>query len=241
MKHAKAWPMHPVAKISASPQGPGKQGPGPPLQPLTSPTSAAQATAPSTYKPANLQTQHRPVVVDAPKYGPLELALSTPTHNSPLMDALDPPRSPTSSRMARRWARKIERTCCTALTYFPLFFVYSVTSWAAIVLVSLSSEPDKVPGWGELTVFPPRLLWIPSRLALLTSPFGRPIPRLLRHPLVPSAQLVLHDSSLHPPWKHHQRQWLQYPSHPSRPRGHFVHCQVQRRASFLQKVPGAQA
>jgi hypothetical protein len=42
-----------------------------------------------------------------------------------------PPRSPT--RMPRKWARKCERYCCLGATYFPLVFVYSITSWAVWV------------------------------------------------------------------------------------------------------------
>lgn len=61
--------------------------------------------------------------------------------------------------MARRWARKIERTCCIALTYFPLFFVYGLTTWAAAVLVSLTSETEKVPPPSESPcIFPSRIL-----------------------------------------------------------------------------------
>ncbi|KAK4191616.1 DHHC palmitoyltransferase-domain-containing protein [Podospora australis] len=45
---------------------------------------------------------------------------------------------------ARRWARKIERTCWTCATYFPLVFVYGLTTWAAYVLWSLCTVPSKV-------------------------------------------------------------------------------------------------
>jgi len=33
----------------------------------------------------------------------------------------------------RGWARKLERYCCTAVTFFPLVFVYGLTSWAVWV------------------------------------------------------------------------------------------------------------
>jgi palmitoyltransferase len=33
----------------------------------------------------------------------------------------------------RGWARKVERYCCTGLTYFPLLFVYGLTTWAVWV------------------------------------------------------------------------------------------------------------
>lgn len=42
-----------------------------------------------------------------------------------------PLRSPT--RMPRWWARKAERYCCLGLTYFPLAFVYGLTTWAVWV------------------------------------------------------------------------------------------------------------
>jgi palmitoyltransferase ZDHHC2/15/20 len=51
--------------------------------------------------------------------------------------------------MALRWARKIERACCACATYFPLFFVYGLTSWAVYVVVSLGSYDTKVWWLGE--------------------------------------------------------------------------------------------
>ncbi|KAI1335219.1 palmitoyltransferase PFA3 [Xylariaceae sp. FL0016] len=47
--------------------------------------------------------------------------------------------------MARRWARKCERYCCSCLTYFPLAFVYSLTTWAAWVVVNIGSTTAKNP------------------------------------------------------------------------------------------------
>ncbi|KAK0652910.1 DHHC palmitoyltransferase-domain-containing protein [Cercophora newfieldiana] len=56
--------------------------------------------------------------------------------------------------MARRCARKIERTCCAAATYFPLVFVYGLTSWAVFVVVSLSSLAQSKVWWlGRSTAF----------------------------------------------------------------------------------------
>ncbi|KAK0735628.1 DHHC palmitoyltransferase-domain-containing protein [Apiosordaria backusii] len=49
---------------------------------------------------------------------------------------------------ARRWARRIERTCCTCATYFPLAFVYGITTWAVYVLWSLCSTPSRVTWLG---------------------------------------------------------------------------------------------
>ncbi|KAI1360272.1 palmitoyltransferase PFA3 [Xylaria arbuscula] len=43
--------------------------------------------------------------------------------------------------MSRRWARRIERYCCRGLTYFPLAFVYGITTWAVWVVVKIGSFP----------------------------------------------------------------------------------------------------
>lgn len=43
--------------------------------------------------------------------------------------------------MSRRWARRIERYCCRGLTYFPLVFVYGITTWAVWVVVKIGSFP----------------------------------------------------------------------------------------------------
>ncbi|KAM6512301.1 palmitoyltransferase for Vac8p [Fusarium solani] len=44
---------------------------------------------------------------------------------------------------ARRWARKMERACCTFATYFPLVFVYGLTTWAVWVVVNVGSASRK--------------------------------------------------------------------------------------------------
>ncbi|KAH9904653.1 palmitoyltransferase PFA3 [Xylariomycetidae sp. FL2044] len=45
--------------------------------------------------------------------------------------------------MARRCARKFERYCCSCLTYFPLLFVFSLTTWAIWVVVNIGSSSTK--------------------------------------------------------------------------------------------------
>ncbi|KAI0122919.1 DHHC zinc finger domain-containing protein [Xylariales sp. AK1849] len=45
--------------------------------------------------------------------------------------------------MARRWARRVERYCCNCITYFPLVFVYGLTTWAVWVVVSIGSHKSK--------------------------------------------------------------------------------------------------
>jgi len=49
-----------------------------------------------------------------------------------------PTQSPPFHRRRKSWARKIERCCCTTLAYFPLVFVYGLTSWAVFVEVDVS-------------------------------------------------------------------------------------------------------
>ncbi|KAI3321970.1 palmitoyltransferase PFA3 [Xylariaceae sp. AK1471] len=43
--------------------------------------------------------------------------------------------------MSRRWARRFERYCCSCLTYFPLAFVYGLSTWAVWVVVSIGAFP----------------------------------------------------------------------------------------------------
>lgn len=48
----------------------------------------------------------------------------------------------TPSGMAR-WARRIERCCCRCATYFPLLFVYGLTTWAVLVICSIGYNAQK--------------------------------------------------------------------------------------------------
>ncbi|KAH8672856.1 DHHC palmitoyltransferase-domain-containing protein [Tricladium varicosporioides] len=50
--------------------------------------------------------------------------------------------------MPRKWARKCERYCCLGATYFPLFFVYSLTSWAVWVESAIGFLPSDSAGKG---------------------------------------------------------------------------------------------
>ncbi|KAB8295934.1 hypothetical protein EYC80_008754 [Monilinia laxa] len=61
------------------------------------------------------------------------------------MATLSPPspsRSPGPVRMSRKWARKCERYCCIGATYFPLAFVYSITTWAVWVEATIGFLAD---------------------------------------------------------------------------------------------------
>lgn len=46
--------------------------------------------------------------------------------------------SPPFHRRRKSWARKMERCCCTTFAFFPLVFVYGLTSWAVYVEVDVS-------------------------------------------------------------------------------------------------------
>jgi len=71
--------------------------------------------------------------------------------------------SPLSSspNMTRRWARRIERYCCTCATYFPLAFVYGLTTWAVFVLVNISTVQSRVEWIGEFfsSIYPGSSAW----------------------------------------------------------------------------------
>ena len=49
-----------------------------------------------------------------------------------------PPSSPPLHMRRKSWARRVERCCCGTLAYFPLLFVYGLTTWAVWVEVNIS-------------------------------------------------------------------------------------------------------
>ncbi|ERS95736.1 hypothetical protein HMPREF1624_07811 [Sporothrix schenckii ATCC 58251] len=49
---------------------------------------------------------------------------------------------PPPAMIGRRLARRLERACCTCATYFPLAFVYSISTWACWVIVHLVTTPE---------------------------------------------------------------------------------------------------
>lgn len=63
----------------------------------------------------------------------------------------------TPSDMAR-WARRIERCCCRCATYFPLLFVYGLTTWAVLVICSIGYNAQKSSWIGMLWPRPRALL-----------------------------------------------------------------------------------
>ncbi|KAK5660106.1 hypothetical protein OQA88_13575 [Cercophora sp. LCS_1] len=76
--------------------------------------------------------------------------------------------------MARRCARKIERACCQAASFFPLFFVYGLTSWAVFVQVSLSTVDSKVWWLGRSSAFAGVALYLLLNWCYTTAVFTPP-------------------------------------------------------------------
>ncbi|KAF2203281.1 zf-DHHC-domain-containing protein [Delitschia confertaspora ATCC 74209] len=58
-----------------------------------------------------------------------------------ILPSPSPPSSPSRSMRRRGFFRRCERYCCTAVTYFPLAFVYGLTSWAVWVEVGIGFLP----------------------------------------------------------------------------------------------------
>ncbi|KAF3034546.1 palmitoyltransferase for Vac8p [Didymella keratinophila] len=61
------------------------------------------------------------------------------------------PHSSPNRMRPRAWARRVERYCCNTITYFPLLFVYGLTSWAAWVEVGIGFVPSKNAWTGHFT------------------------------------------------------------------------------------------
>ncbi|GES60054.1 DHHC zinc finger membrane protein [Aspergillus terreus] len=58
--------------------------------------------------------------------------------------AVSPPSSPSwPKRRPRAWALRCERYCCAAASFFPLAFVYGLTSWAVYVEASIGFHPSR--------------------------------------------------------------------------------------------------
>ncbi|KAI2615852.1 palmitoyltransferase PFA3 [Hypoxylon sp. NC1633] len=77
--------------------------------------------------------------------------------------------------MARRWARRIERYCCNCLTYFPLAFVYSITTWAVWVVVNIGSSKLTKSTWiGTKTSIGGVVLYLMLNWCYTTAVFTNP-------------------------------------------------------------------
>ncbi|PVI05269.1 palmitoyltransferas-like protein PFA3 [Periconia macrospinosa] len=62
-----------------------------------------------------------------------------------------PPLSPSRTMRRRGCARRVERYCCVAVTYFPLLFVYGLTSWAVWVEAGIGFMPARNRWTGKFT------------------------------------------------------------------------------------------
>src|SRR5690606_21347065 len=59
------------------------------------------------------------------------------------------PSTPTMPSV-RRWARRLERSCCACVKYLPLVFVYGLPTWGLYVLVALCATQTRVSWLGKL-------------------------------------------------------------------------------------------
>jgi hypothetical protein len=59
-----------------------------------------------------------------------------------------------ASSIMARWARRIERCCCRCATYFPLAFVYGITTWAVFVDCNIGLNAPKSSWIGMITYSP---------------------------------------------------------------------------------------
>lgn len=61
------------------------------------------------------------------------------------------PPSPPFSRRRKSWARRFERCCCQTISYFPLAFVYGLTTWAVWVAIKIGFWPSQGKWTGPWT------------------------------------------------------------------------------------------
>ncbi|TKA54538.1 hypothetical protein B0A55_13009 [Friedmanniomyces simplex] len=98
-----------------------------------------------------------------------------------------PPSSPRRLRTPKHWARRLERCCCRTFAYFPLLFVYGLTTWAVWVEVNVSffgtsisdnSVVNRAGVWSWLKAVLGVVLWGLANgsysIAVFTSP-GSPV------------------------------------------------------------------
>ncbi|KAI9052131.1 hypothetical protein LZ554_003493 [Drepanopeziza brunnea f. sp. 'monogermtubi'] len=76
--------------------------------------------------------------------------------------------------MPRKWARKCERYCCLGATYFPLVFVYALTSWALWVEATIGFLQTKGTWTGNGTSFLGIALYILLNWSYTTAVFTNP-------------------------------------------------------------------
>jgi hypothetical protein len=74
----------------------------------------------------------------------------------------------------RRWARRVERYCCNTITYFPLLFVYGLTSWAAWVEIGIGFNPSSNLWTGKLSSALGLVLYLALNWSYTTAVFTDP-------------------------------------------------------------------
>lgn len=164
------------------------------------------------------------------------LATSSFSHSfSPMDRASSPSLASPSSNMSRRWARRFERYCCSCLTYFPLVFIYGITTWAVWVVVSIGSFPTPEeakaswvgkPPCPSHVHFPFRPIRAQREFKLTGVMGGMNRYRILyrRTHLVRDAQLVLHESRLHRSRQHDKQHGIFDVAHCRSAQRIFLHC-----------------
>lgn len=115
--------------------------------------------------------------------------------------------------MSRRLARRLERLCCYGITYFPLVFVYGLTTWAVYVVSHIGFAPTK-SGWIGACPVSAHAFAGDARAMRVGSGaldangdanLHRPMDLRRRHRALPYAQLELHHRRLHAARQHHKR------------------------------------
>ncbi|KAH8805690.1 DHHC palmitoyltransferase-domain-containing protein [Xylogone sp. PMI_703] len=76
--------------------------------------------------------------------------------------------------MSRRFARRIERYCCLGVKYFPLAFVYSITTWAVWVESTIGFLPSQSRWIGSGSSYLGILLYILLNWSYTTAVFTSP-------------------------------------------------------------------
>ncbi|KAF2278755.1 zf-DHHC-domain-containing protein [Westerdykella ornata] len=87
-----------------------------------------------------------------------------------------PPSSPSRNMRRRGFARRLERFCCNTITYFPLAFVYGLTTWAAWVQagVGLTSWTNNHVWTGKLSSILGIFLYVMLNWSYTTAVFTDP-------------------------------------------------------------------
>ncbi|KAL6230877.1 Palmitoyltransferase pfa3 [Aspergillus navahoensis] len=89
--------------------------------------------------------------------------------------AMSTPSSPTwPKRRPKAWAMRCERYCCAAATYFPLAFVYSLTTWAVYVEASVGLKPSSSSWIGLPTSILGVVLYLALNISYTTAVFTDP-------------------------------------------------------------------